>query len=436
MLPIIALVGRPNVGKSTLFNRLTRTKNALVDNFPGVTRDRQYGQVTFDDQQFIVVDTGGLVADDVLQTALTQQAEQALAEADYIFFLVDARQGLVAGDHIIADQLRQLNKPVELLVNKVDGTDESIAISEFAGFGFSMHAIAAESGRGVHQLLIDTVAKLPASEQLQPVTAAGVKVAIVGRPNVGKSTLINRILGEERMIVCDMPGTTRDSIFVPCEREGQQYTFIDTAGVRRRRGVTEKIEKFSIIKTLRAIELANVVVLVIDASEAITDQDLHLLGFVINFGRALIIAVNKWDGLGPDQRYRIKQELDRRLQFVNYARFQFISALHGSGVGDLFPLIQQAYHSAYITASTAQLSRLLTHAVEKNPPPMVQGRRIKLRYAHLGGNNPPIIVIHGNQTTAVPASYKRYLENFFRKQLKLVGTPVKLIFKTGENPYS
>jgi GTP-binding protein len=437
MKPVIALVGRPNVGKSTLFNCLTRSRDALVADQPGLTRDRKYGEGRVGDRPYLVVDTGGLSGDkEGIDELMAEQVWLAVAEADVILFLVDARDGLVAGDQDIAARLRAANKPVHLVVNKIDGAEASLVMAEFHALGMGEPAgISAAHRGGVPALMEQVLQDLPPAEPEVEPEDLGIKIAIIGKPNVGKSTLINRILGEERVLAFDMPGTTRDSIYVPFERRGQRYTFIDTAGVRRRGKVHDKLEKFSVIKALQAIEEAHVVVLVIDAHEGVSDQDSHLLGFVLDAGRALVIAVNKWDGLAPDERERVKYELGRRLQFVNFASLYFISALHGTGVGDLFKPIHRAYRSATRALSTPELTRILEQAVEDHQPPLVRGRRIKLRYAHQGGRNPPLIVIHGNQTKDVPDSYRRYLANVYREALQLEGTPVRIEFKAGVNPY-
>lgn len=438
MLPVIAIVGRPNVGKSTLFNYLTRTRDALVANEPGVTRDRQYGEGSFEERRFIVIDTGGLedIQNEIHQQ-ISQQTWAALTEAEIIFWVTDARAGLTPVDQEILKKLRALQKPIYLLVNKSDGLEESMACADFYATGIpDIFAITATQGRGI-QALLNKVLPPPIllEETTEKPDESGIKVAIVGRPNAGKSTLVNRILGEERVVVYDAPGTTRDSIFIPFERRGKKYTFIDTAGVRRRSRVENPVEKFSVVKTLQAITEANVVVFVLDAREGIADQDLHLLGYILDSGRALVIAVNKWDGLSADQRQWVERELDRRLVFVRYARVHFISALHGSGVGNLFTSIDEAYRSATRKLSTPKLTQMLEDAVEAHQPPAVIGRRIKLRYAHAGGSNPPIIVIHGNQTEALPASYQRYLSNYFRDALSMVGTPIRVELRSGENPY-
>ncbi|HEC20359.1 MAG TPA: ribosome biogenesis GTPase Der [Gammaproteobacteria bacterium] len=438
MKPVIALVGRPNVGKSTLFNCLTRSRDALVADQPGLTRDRKYGEGRVGDYPYLVVDTGGLSGEkEGIDSLMAEQVWLAVEEADVILFLVDARDGLVAGDLEIAKRLRSVNKSVHLVVNKIDGADLAVVTADFYQLGLGEPlGITASQGGGVRDLMAEILPERPEEAvEEENEEDLGIKIAIVGKPNVGKSTLINRILGEERVLAYDMPGTTRDSIFVPFERRGQKYTFIDTAGVRRRKKVHDKLEKFSVIKALQAIERAHVVVLVIDAHEGISDQDAHLLGFVLDEGRALVIAVNKWDGLAPDERQRVKYELERKLQFVDFAKLFFISALHGTGVGDLFKPIHKAYVSATRHFSTPELTRILERAVENHQPPLVRGRRIKLRYAHQGGRNPPTIVIHGNQTKDVPDAYRRYLQNCFRKALKLEGTPVRIEFKTGVNPF-
>jgi GTP-binding protein len=442
MLPVIALVGRPNVGKSTLFNRLTRTQDALVAAVPGLTRDRKYGECRIGGRQFIVVDTGGLEAGDrELDGLMARQAWQAVEEADEVFFLVDARDGLTAADEAIATDLRRRGKPVILVVNKTDGLDEDGALSEFYRLGLGEpQPVSAAHGRGVERLLRSALAALPVATEdagsEQPSADEGrVRVAVVGRPNAGKSTLINRILGEERVLASDEPGTTRDSIFIPFERDGVAYTLIDTAGVRRRARVTEAVEKFSVIKTLQAIEEAHVVILVLDARTGIGEQDATLAGHVAEKGRALVLAVNKWDGLEPHERRMVRDQLERKLPFLAFASVRFISALHGTGVGELFPLVRRAHASAMRELSASQLTEILERAVDAHQPPLVRGRRIKLRYAHQGGRNPPLIVIHGNQTESVPESYRRYLENAFREALRLTGTPIRIEFRTGGNPF-
>ena len=437
---VLAIVGRPNVGKSTLFNALTKTRDALVARWPGLTRDRLYGQGQISSKNYIVVDTGGLCAERTpIDVLTTQQAILAIKESDHILFLVDARDGLVSADHEIAQMLRTLNKAVTVVVNKIEGLNLEIAKSEFFELGFGeVMPISAAHHQGI-ELLIETVfTRLPATAETQEteVEESGIKIAIVGKPNAGKSTLINRLLGEDRLIVFDQPGTTRDSIAIPFERQGKRFTLIDTAGIRRRSRVKEGIEKFSVIKALQAIESSHVTVLVIDAQTiGITDQDLHLLGFIVDAGKALTIAVNKWDGLSLEQKKQVQNTLDRRLTFVNFAEIRFISALKGTGIKRLFMSIEQAYASATKKLLTSQLTRLLEKAVHKHQPPLVQGRRIKLRFAHPAGQNPPTIVIQGKRTSTLPSAYRRYLESFYRQALNLIGTPIRIKFKDDENPY-
>ena len=455
MLPVVALVGRPNVGKSTLFNRLTNTRDALVADYPGLTRDRKYGQAKFEKRQFIVVDTGGITGDEEgIDAEMAQQSLLAIEEADVVLFLVDARAGMLPADQGIADHLRRINKKVFVVANKVDGIDGDSESAEFYSLGLGdIKQIAAAHGRGVSQLLQDALKPLEsdfpdmeiideepeeeedAETQRQRLQELPIKLAIVGKPNVGKSTLTNRILGEERVVVYDMPGTTRDSVYIPMERDEREYILIDTAGVRKRKKISEAVEKFSIVKTLQAIEEANVVLLVIDAREGITDQDLSLLGFVLNSGRSLVVAVNKWDGLSTDVKDDIKREMDRRLGFIDFARIHFISALHGSGVGNLFESVQEAYMSATKRINTALLTQIMEMAQDDHQPPLVRGRRVKMKYAHAGGYNPPVIVIHGNQVDDLPSSYKRFLMNYFRKALEIMGTPIKIEFREGNNPF-
>jgi GTP-binding protein len=438
MIPVIALVGRPNVGKSTLFNRLTKTQDALVADYPGLTRDRQYGQAQHNDKQYIVVDTGGIGVDDIaVDELMSKQSEVALKEADVILFLVDGRAGLTGIDEKIATNLRKLNKKIHLVVNKTEGLDDDLVCADFHSLGIEfVHSISSSHGSGIRCLLDEILLPFSIQSDESIEKEEAIKITFVGRPNVGKSTLINRILGEERVVVYDMPGTTRDSIAIPFVREDQKYILIDTAGVRRKSRIGEKIEKFSVIKTLQAIEESNICLHLLDANEGITDQDMHLLGFIIESGKALVIAVNKWDNLDEEHKEHIKSELDRRLNFAHFAKIRFISALHGSGVGTLFKDINQAYTSSIQSFSTPRLTRLLQDISTKHVPPCVSGRRIKLRYAHLGGHNPPVIVIHGNQLDSLPDSYKRYLNNEFIKHLGLVGTPLKLEFKGGTNPFA
>ncbi len=439
MKPVLALVGRPNVGKSTLFNRLTHSRDALVANFPGLTRDRKYGTGSMFERDYLVIDTGGLSGEQVgIDEYMARQTLTAIDEANAILFIVDGKEGMNAGDEQIAQQLRLTGKPVFLVINKTDRVDPDQASAEFFGFGFTeVYPIAAVHNRGVTTMMDEILSHYPADadDDIGPEDDDSIRIAFVGRPNVGKSTLVNRILGEERVIVFDQPGTTRDSIFIPFERNEQKYTLIDTAGVRRRSRVNEVIEKFSIVKTLDAIHAANVVIMVVDAHETIADQDAHLLGLILDAGKALVLAINKWDGLDSDARDAIKGQLEVKLPFLNFADKHFISALHGTGVGHLYKSIHEAYDSAMLKVPTSRLTRILETAVQMHQPPLIGGRRIKLRYAHQGGSNPFVVVIHGNQTDKVPVSYQRYLINYFYQTLKLKGTQVKLEFKTGENPY-
>ena len=443
MLPVIALVGRPNVGKSTLFNVLTRTRDALVADFPGLTRDRQYGRGRWGDLPFLVMDSGGLSGDDVaIDQMVADQVWDSLAQCDVILFLVDGRADLTEIDHNIATRLRRMGKTTQIVVNKAEGRDEELIIADFFSLGLGMPiAISASHQRGIHELVESIHALLPPVDEPESVLddeddpEKPIRLAVVGRPNVGKSTLINRLLGEERVLACDMPGTTRDSIEIPFERDGQAYILIDTAGVRRRSRVDDMIEKFSVIKTLQSVERANVVVFVLDAQQEISDQDAHLLGLVLDSGRALVLAVNKWDHLSSDARERIRTEITRKLQFVDFTKPMFISALHGSGVMDVLEQAQRAYRSATQKMSTAELTRILEMALHQHQPPLVKGFAIKLRYAHQGGRNPPRIIIHGNRVQHVKESYRRYLINTFRRELKIYGTPIRIEFKSNENPY-
>ncbi len=513
-MKVVALVGCPNVGKSTLFNRLTKTRDALVADFPGLTRDRKYGRAMYEGREYVIIDTGGIAEDNTeqpeeLTERMTSQALQAIDECDLVFYMVDARAGIMPGDYQVADYIRRSGKKCAVVANKVDGLDPETAGAEFYGLGLGeVYQTAVVHGRGVTVLLEEVLAPvlreegplesdLPAEDEESrspfakpvslweqgyeflenvPMDAQGggfdwhefreqsrarlhaeegseatagnenstpapfadlpVKFAIVGKPNVGKSTLTNRLLGEERVIVADFPGTTRDSIYIPLERGDKKYIVIDTAGVRKRRKVKESIEKFSIVKTLKAIEDCNVALLVIDAHSHITDQDLSLLSFIIDSGRSLVVAVNKWDGLDVAVKDEIKLELNNRLGFVDFARVHFISALHGTGVGNLFDSIDEAYISATTRHSSSLLNRILRRAVEEHEPPISGGRRIKLKYAHAGGYNPPRIIIHGNKTSKIPAAYKRYIINCYRDALKIMGAPIIVEFKDGENPYA
>lgn len=440
MLPVIALLGRPNVGKSTLFNRLTRSRDALVADFPGLTRDRQYGIGRVGPGPYVVVDTGGLTAGpEGIEGVMERQVARAIEEADHLLFLVDARDGCTAADLDIADRLRRTGKPLTLVVNKTDHADPALVTAEFHTLGLGEpRPISATHGRGVTTLIERVFAALPgggaAAEGAGP-PEAGTRVAVVGRPNAGKSTLINRLIGEERLVTFDAPGTTRDSILVPFERDGRHYTLIDTAGVRRRSRVQDAIEKFSVIKTLQAIEACHVVILVLDAAQGIGEQDATLAGHILESGRALVVAINKWDGRTPEERARVRADFERKLGFLDFASVHSISALHGSGVGLLLEEVDRAYSSATRDLPTPLLTRILEAAVAEHQPPLVRGRRIKLRYAHQGGRNPPIIVIHGNQTEALPETYRRYLINRFRQALDLAGTPLRLELRTGANPF-
>ncbi len=443
MKTVIALVGRPNVGKSTLFNQLTKSRDAIVAEFAGLTRDRQYGEGRIGDKAFICIDTGGIgqQVEEGVDELMARQSWRAIEEADIVLLLVDGRAGVNPDDDFIARRLRGAGKKVFLVVNKTDGVDPEVARGEFFVFGFAeVHAIAAVHGRGVGQLMQHVLESIPASdpdaqELLRPGDGS-IRIAIVGRPNVGKSTLVNRMLGEDRVIVSDLAGTTRDSIYIPYERGGKKYTLIDTAGVRRRGRVDETIEKFSVVKTLQAIDDAQVVILIIDARTGLVEQDLHLLGYVLEKGRALVIAINKWDNLDDYQKEQVRKEMDRRLGFAEFAKTHFISALHGTGVGDLYPSIGAAHTAATARLSTTKLTEILQAAMQQHQPPLVRGRRPKLRYAHMGGTEPPVIVIHGNQVESIPDSYNRYLENVFRKAMRLEGSPLRIEFKGGENPFA
>jgi len=509
MKPVIALVGRPNVGKSTLFNKLTKTRDALVADFPGLTRDRQYGDGRVGGFEYLLIDTGGLSGEpETLDAAMADQTLQAVVEADLVVFLVDGRDGSTSIDQDIADVLRRMAKPIILCVNKTDGIGDEQAQLDFYALGFEkMVSVAASHNRGLSNLMAEAAAflnveviddvkrksrkerrqlaeeaeALQALEEAQKtgsqndlsgdsssgtvsdgrqadvhvdahgddqpsddtdpfverdIASGELRIAVVGRPNVGKSTLINRLVGEDRVIAYDQPGTTRDSVRVPFERGGKQYTLVDTAGVRRRGKVSQTVEKFSIIKTLQAIEDSNVCVMLLDASDGVTEQDLHLLGHIIEKGRALVVAVNKWDTLSAEERDNVKTALERRVEFLKFTRVHFISALKGSGVNDLFKSVNRAYTSAFSKFQTPRLTRLLEVAVQQHQPPLKGGRRIKLRYAHQGGMNPPVIVVHGTQASKTPVAYQRYLVNQFMKSLHLFGTPLRLELRDGENPFA
>lgn len=437
MLPVVALVGRPNVGKSTLFNYLTRTRDALVADYPGLTRDRQYGRVRRGQRDYFVVDTGGIVETDAgIDEQAMRQVEIALQEADVILFMVDARDGLTTGDEVIAAQLRKTGKPLVLAANKIDQASLTIASSEFHALGMGEpRPVSASHAQGIGELLDTVESLLPPLQEAEEEEDGGIRIAIVGRPNVGKSTLVNRLLGEERVVVFDAPGTTRDSVEVPFERHGQRYTLIDTAGIRRRGRISETVEKFSVIKAMQSIEKAHVVIYLLDAREGVTDQDTNLLGMVLEIGRGLIVGLNKWDGMTPDQRDETKRRLDLKLSFLDFAEKYFISALHGTGVGHLFDAVREVYAAGMTSMGTSHLTRILQNALSAHQPPLVRGRRIKLKYAHQGGTNPPTVVIHGNQVDEIPGSYKRYLVNTFRTALDITGTPIRIEFKGGENPF-
>ncbi|MDR2173935.1 MAG: ribosome biogenesis GTPase Der [Burkholderiales bacterium] len=466
MLPTIALVGRPNVGKSTLFNRLTRSRAALVADFPGLTRDRHYGQAHWGGRTFLVIDTGGFepVVKDGILREMARQTEQAIAEADLVIFLVDAREGIAAQDHIIADKLRRSGRPVLLAVNKAEGLQRERASGDFYELALGEpYPISSAHGDRVRELIDEALDVIgvpyPHDEEsedgdlwnetppLSPDATADeastvgsapakpIKVAIVGRPNVGKSTLINALLGEERVIAFDQPGTTRDSIYLDFDYQEQPYKLIDTAGVRRRGKVTESVEKFSVIKTLQAIEDANVVILLLDAQQNVSEQDAHIASYILEAGRALVVGINKWDGLPADQRETVKRDFDRKLGFLSFARHLHLSALNAQGLPALMKAVRAAYDAATRKLPTPRLTRLLQQAVERQQPPRAGGGRPKLRYAHQGGSNPPIIVIHGTALASIPQNYVRYLERFFSEAFQLEGTPLRVQFKTGNNPY-
>ena len=439
MLPVVAIVGRPNVGKSTLFNALTRTRDALVANVPGVTRDRQYGISRVGRQPCLLVDTGGLISNaEGIEHLTAQQVHHAIDEAELVLFITSARDGLIAEDEEIASVLRRASKLVLMVVNKIDGMEVDTALADFASLGMGeLLPVTATHRRGLDAMMKAVDSILP--EQMESVEPEAdidrLRLAIIGRPNVGKSTLVNRLLGEERVMAFDQPGTTRDTIRVKLERDGQQYELIDTAGVRRRSKISGVVEKFSTIKALQAIERAHVVVLMLDASEGLTDQDTTLLGHVLTQGRAMVIALNKWDGLDPDHRKQVKSELDRRLQYVTWAQRVTLSALHGSGIQELMRAVKTAWRSALMDFSTPELTRVLQQAFDAHQPPMKLGRTAKLRYAHAGGKLPPRIIIHGSRTATIPDGYRRYLVNKFIKHFKLKGTPLVIQFRDSDNPY-
>jgi GTP-binding protein len=445
MKPVIALVGRPNVGKSTLFNRLTRSRDAIVADFPGLTRDRHYGEGRVGERPFIVIDTGGFEpkAKEGILAEMAKQTLQAIAEADVIIFLTDGRTGLAPQDGLIADRLRKAGRPTVLVVNKAEGMNHSSVTSEFYELGLGQPLpISSAHGDNVSDLVEQALALVPEAESAEQDADAGnspdrpLRLAIVGRPNVGKSTLVNALVGEERVIAFDAPGTTRDAIEIPFERDGKSYVLIDTAGLRKRGKVFEAIEKFSVVKTLQAVADANVVILLTDAQQDISEQDAHIAGFILESGRALVVGVNKWDGLEESQREWVKHEVERKLAFLSFARFHFISALKNKGINGLLRSVGSAYQAAFAKLSTPRLTRALIAAVEQQSPPRKGSFRPKLRYAHQGGQNPPIVVIHGNALDAVPDTYRRYLEGRFRETFSLQGTPLRIEFRTGKNPYA
>jgi GTP-binding protein len=443
MKPVIALVGRPNVGKSTLFNRLTRSRDALVADLPGLTRDRHYGEGRMGERPFIVIDTGGFepVAKDGIMAEMAKQTRQAVVEADTVVFIVDGRLGLAPQDRVIADYLRKTGRQIMLVVNKAEGMKYSSVTADFYELGLGDPlVISAAHGDGVSELVDEAIDlairhKPELAEELED-DAHGIKIAIVGRPNVGKSTLVNALIGEERVIAFDMPGTTRDAIYVPFERGGKPYTLIDTAGLRKRGKVFEAIEKFSVVKTLQSIADANVVLLLLDARQDISEQDAHIAGFIVESGRALVVGINKWDGLDGHTRDRVKVDMERKLKFLSFANFHFISALERTGINPLMKSIDAAYAAAMSKLSTPRLTRVMMDAVEFQQPRRAGVSRPKLRYAHQGGSNPPIIVIHGNSLSAIPDTYKRYLEGRFREAFQLKGTPLRIEFRTNKNPFS
>ena len=439
MLPVVALVGRPNVGKSTLFNALTGTRDALVSDVPGLTRDRKYGYGRSSLHRFIVVDTGGLVESPRgIEQLMARQTRRAIDEADQVVFIVDGQAGIEAADQFVADVLRRSGKPVTVAVNKCEGRDSDVAESEFHAFGLGQpQSLSAAHRQGIDELIDRVLAGIaPPAEDTASDPVRAIRVCVVGRPNVGKSTLINRLLGEERMIASREPGTTRDAVQVPFERDGQAYLLIDTAGVRRRARVEKRIEKWSVIKTLQAIDDAHVVIGVLDAQDSVAEQDATLLGLVAERGRALVIAVNKWDHVTPPQRDEIRSQLASRLRFLDFAPLHFVSALHGSGVGELMRSVREAHAAAMRDLPTPELTRVLEAAIRQHQPPLVRGRRIRLRYAHQGGRNPPVIVVHGSQAERTPEDYRRFLVNCYRQAFKLQGTPVRVDFRSEDNPFA
>lgn len=439
MKPTVVIVGRPNVGKSTLFNRLTRSRNAVVADAPGVTRDRHYGEGRLGHKSYLVVDTGGFepVAKDGIFREMARQARQAVDEADAVLFVVDARAGLTAQDREIGEELRRSGRKIWLVVNKAEGLNHMAAAAEFHALGLGEPlGISAEHGDYVGDLVDLVLADFPAPSPASEEVSKHPKIAIVGRPNVGKSTLVNALLGEDRVVVFDQPGTTRDSIYVDFEKEGHRYTLIDTAGMRKRGRMEEPAEKFSVVKTLQAISDANVAILVLDARQEISEQDAHIAGFILEAGRALVVAVNKWEGLDEQDREQVKRDSARKLNFLDFARIHFISALQGQGIGAVLRSADAAYEAAMCNLATPRLTRALMLAVQQQQPPRSGLVRPKMRYAHQGGSNPPRIIVHGAALDRVPAGYRRYLERFFRDAFKLTGTPLRVEFKSGHNPFA
>jgi GTP-binding protein len=442
MKPVMALVGRPNVGKSTLFNRLTKSRDAIVADYAGLTRDRHYGNAKHGRYEFIVIDTGGFepTAETGIYHEMAKQTRQAVAEADVVVFVVDAREGLSSQDHDIANFLRKLGKPTLLAANKAEGMTEGIQLTEFFELGLGeVHPVSAAHGQGIRSLVDEAFAplNLPEEDEEEEARDTGIiKLAVAGRPNVGKSTLINTWLGEERLVAFDLPGTTRDAISVPFERNGQKFELIDTAGLRRRGKVFEAIEKFSVVKTLQAIEDCNVALLLLDATQGVTDQDAHIAGYILESGRAVVLAVNKWDAVDDYQKQQVQRQIETRLAFLKFAELFFISAIKRQGLAPLWKAIAQAYKSANMKMPTPVLTRLLLEAVQFQQPKRSGMFRPKMRYAHQGGSNPPVVVVHGNSLEHVTDAYKRFLEGRFRKEFNLVGTPMRVEMKTSKNPYA
>lgn len=438
MKPIIALVGRPNVGKSTLFNRLTRSKDALVADYAGLTRDRHYGDGRIGHKPYILVDTGGFepLIDSGVMYQMARQSEQAIYEADAVIFMVDGRNGITPQDRLIANKLRMVDKPVYVAINKVEGVDKIIAVSDFYELGLDkMYPISASHGDGIHKLIDDVLRSFKNVTEDEDANADMITFAVIGRPNVGKSTLVNTILGEERVIAFDEAGTTRDSIYIDFERNGDKFTIIDTAGIRRKGKVTEKLEKFSVLKAIKAISEAHVVVMVLDAHLDIAEQDATIVGYALDAGKSVVVAINKWDHLKEDERQKIKEDVKTKLHFLDFAKYNYISALYKKGVNELIDSIRAAYHSAFLKLSTPKLSRVLSEAVNRQPPAYKGNFRPKLRYAHQGGSNPPLIIIHGNSLHTIQKAYTKYLERSFRKVFDLSGTPLRIEYKNSDNPF-